>query len=209
MKKISIVLISLLSSLIMGQKEIPGSGSASGTLLDERTNGNQDLVIDPEMVQEVRMLKVNKEKMLSSANLGFICATDLADWLVMELDIPFREAHDISGRAVKFAEQNDCSLNELPLDLYQKIDKRINKNVYSVLSIENSVKNKLSYGGTAPKEVLKQIKNAKKRFLGWKMKKYLYKILIFNFSLLLLFGTVACGKKSMPIPEDQISSDVS
>ena len=62
MKKISIILISLLSSLILGQKEIPGSGSASGTLLDERTNGSQDLVIDPEMVQEVRMLKVNKEK---------------------------------------------------------------------------------------------------------------------------------------------------
>ena len=62
MKKISIVLISLLSSLIMGQKEIPGSGSISGTLLDERMNGSQNLVIDPEMVQEVRMLKVNKEK---------------------------------------------------------------------------------------------------------------------------------------------------
>ena len=62
MKKISIVLISLLSSLIMGQKEIPGSGSDSGTLLDERTNGSQDLVIDPEMIQEVRMIKVNKEK---------------------------------------------------------------------------------------------------------------------------------------------------
>ena len=62
MKKISIVLISLLFSLIMGQKEIPGSGSVSGTLLDERTNGSQDLVIDPEMVQQVRMIKVNKEK---------------------------------------------------------------------------------------------------------------------------------------------------
>tara|TARA_A200000159_G_C7214461_1_gene293441 strand:- start:10 stop:459 length:450 start_codon:yes stop_codon:yes gene_type:complete len=62
MKKISIVLISLLSSLIMGQKEIPGSESASGTLLDERTNGSQDLVIDPEVIQEVRMIKVNKEK---------------------------------------------------------------------------------------------------------------------------------------------------
>jgi len=110
-------------------------------------------------------LKVNKVKMLSSANLGFICATDLADWLVMELDIPFRQAHEISGKAVKFAEKNDCSLNELPLELYKKIDKRINKNVYNVLSIENSVKNKISYGGTAPKEVLKQIKNAKKRFL--------------------------------------------
>ena len=62
MKKISIVLISLLFSLIMGQKEIPGSGSISGTLLDERMNGSQDLVIDPEMVQQVRMIKVNKEK---------------------------------------------------------------------------------------------------------------------------------------------------
>tara|TARA_B100001173_G_scaffold296121_1_gene291507 strand:+ start:152 stop:601 length:450 start_codon:yes stop_codon:yes gene_type:complete len=62
MKKISIVLISLLSSLIMGQKEIPGSGSISGTLLDERMNGSQNLVIDPEMVQQVRMIKLNKEK---------------------------------------------------------------------------------------------------------------------------------------------------
>ena len=62
MKKISIVLISLLSSLIMGQKEIPGSESASGTLLDERMNGSQNLVIDPEMVQQARMIKVNKEK---------------------------------------------------------------------------------------------------------------------------------------------------
>ena len=62
MKKISIVLISLLFSLIMGQKEIPGSESISGTLLDERMNGSQDLVIDPEMVQQVRMIKVNKEK---------------------------------------------------------------------------------------------------------------------------------------------------
>ena len=62
MKKISIVLISLLSSLIMGQKEIPGSGSISGTLLDERMNGSQNLVIDPEMVQQARMIKVNKEK---------------------------------------------------------------------------------------------------------------------------------------------------
>ena len=62
MKKISIILISLLSSLILGQKEIPGSGSISGTLLDERMNGSQNLVIDPEMVQQVRMIKVNKEK---------------------------------------------------------------------------------------------------------------------------------------------------
>ena len=111
-------------------------------------------------------LQVNKEKMLASANLGFICATDLADWLVLELDIPFRKAHEISGKVVKFAEKNKCVLYEIPLDIFQKIDERINKDVYRVLSIENSVKNKKSYGGTSPKEVLKQITYAKKRFLS-------------------------------------------
>ena len=111
-------------------------------------------------------LQVNKEKMLASANLGFICATDLADWLVLELDIPFRKAHEISGKVVKFAEKNKCALYEIPLDIFQKIDERINKGVYRVLSIENSVKNKKSYGGTSPKEVLKQITYAKKRFLS-------------------------------------------
>ena len=111
-------------------------------------------------------LQVNKEKMLASANLGFICATDLADWLVLELDIPFRKAHEISGKVVKFAEKNKCALYEIPLDIFQKIDERINKDVYRVLSIENSVKNKKSYGGTSPKNVLKQITYAKKRFLS-------------------------------------------
>ena len=62
-------------------------------------------------------LQVNKEKMLASANLGFICATDLADWLVLELDIPFRKAHEISGKVVKFAEKNKCALYEISLDL--------------------------------------------------------------------------------------------
>ena len=111
-------------------------------------------------------LQVNKEKMMASANLGFICATDLADWLVLELDIPFRKAHEISGKVVKFAEKNKCALYEISLDMFKKIDERINKDVYRVLSIENSVKNKKSYGGTSPKEVLKQITYAKKRFLN-------------------------------------------
>ena len=111
-------------------------------------------------------VQVNKEKMLASANLGFICATDLADWLVLELDIPFRKAHEISGKVVKFAEKNKCALYEISLDMFKKIDERINKDVYRVLSIENSVKNKKSYGGTSPKEVLKQITYAKKRFLN-------------------------------------------
>ena len=74
-------------------------------------------------------LQVNKEKMLASANLGFICATDLADWLVLEFDIPFRQAHEISGKVVKFAEKNKCALHEISLDMFKKIDERINKDV--------------------------------------------------------------------------------
>ena len=82
-----------------------------------------------------------------------------------ELKIPFRKSHEISGRIVKLAEKNNCLLHELPLDSFKSIEKKINNNVFKVLSVENSVKSKISYGGTSPKEVLKQIKNAKRRFL--------------------------------------------
>ena len=108
---------------------------------------------------------INKEKMLEASKHGYTTATDLADWLVKELKIPFRKSHEISGRIVKLAEKNNCLLHELPLDSFKSIEKKINNNVFKVLSVENSVKSKISYGGTSPKEVLKQIKNAKRRFL--------------------------------------------
>ena len=108
---------------------------------------------------------INKEKMLEASKQGHTTATDLADWLVKELKIPFRKSHEISGRIVKLAEKNNCLLHELPLDSFKSIEKNINNNVFKVLSVENSVKSKISYGGTSPKEVLKQIKNAKRRFL--------------------------------------------
>ena len=110
-------------------------------------------------------LEPNKSNMLNSLRNGYPTATDLADWLVRELKIPFREAHKISGKVVKLAENLNCSLDELSINQFKKIDSRINKNVINILSIENSLNSKTSFGGTSPKEVKKQIKEARKRFL--------------------------------------------
>ena len=101
------------------------------------------------------------ERMRAAAAQGFSTATDLADWLVREADVPFREAHHITGRAVKAAEEVGCDLADLPLDVLQDIDGRIDERVYDVLSVEASVRSRTSYGGTAPERVREQIAKAK------------------------------------------------
>jgi argininosuccinate lyase len=101
------------------------------------------------------------ERMRAAAALGFSTATDLADWLVREADVPFREAHHITGRAVKAAEERGCDLADLPLDLLKTIDVRIDERVYEVLSIDASVRSRTSYGGTAPQRVREQVASAK------------------------------------------------
>jgi argininosuccinate lyase len=101
------------------------------------------------------------ERMRAAAEQGFSTATDLADWLVREADVPFREAHHITGRAVKLAEDRGCKLDELPLDALQAIDARIDSRVFDVLSVEASVRSRTSYGGTAPDRVREQIAKAK------------------------------------------------
>ena len=101
------------------------------------------------------------ERMREAAASGFSTATDLADWLVREADVPFREAHHIVGRAVKTAEEQGCGLADLPIDVLQAIDKRIDDRVFSVLSVEASVASRTSYGGTAPVRVREQIAKAK------------------------------------------------
>ena len=101
------------------------------------------------------------ERMREAASQGFSTATDLADWLVREADVPFREAHHITGRAVKAAEERGCDLAELPLDVLQTMDPRIDRWVYDVLSIDASVRSRTSYGGTAPERVREQIAAAK------------------------------------------------
>jgi len=101
------------------------------------------------------------ERMRAAAELGFSTATDLADWLVREADVPFREAHHVTGRAVKLAEERGCALAELPLDALQALDGRIDGRVFDVLTVDASVRSRTSYGGTAPERVREQIEKAK------------------------------------------------
>ena len=99
--------------------------------------------------------------MREAAELGYATATDLADWLVREADIPFREAHHITGAAVKLAESRGVALAALPLADLQAIDPRIGEGVYQALSVEASVAARASHGGTAPAEVRKRIAEAR------------------------------------------------
>ncbi len=95
------------------------------------------------------------EAMRRAAASGFSTATDLADWLVRVLGLPFREAHHITGRIVAAAEAGGVGLDELPLAVMQKAEPRITEAVFSVLSVESSVRSRSSYGGTAPQNVRK------------------------------------------------------
>jgi len=109
----------------------------------------------------VETVEFGPERMRAAASQGFSTATDLADWLVREADVPFREAHHITGRAVKVAEERGCDLAELPLDALQAIDTRIDQRVFDVLSVDASVRSRTSYGGTAPERVREQIAAAR------------------------------------------------
>ena len=101
------------------------------------------------------------ERMLAAAELGYATATDLADWLVRQANIPFREAHHITGAAVKLAETRGVALDQLPLADLQVIDPRVDERVYAALSVEASVAARSSHGGTAPAEVRKRIAEAR------------------------------------------------
>jgi len=100
-------------------------------------------------------------RMRAAAELGYATATDLADWLVRQANIPFREAHHITGTAVKLAESRGIALDALPLADLQAIDERIDERVYGALSVEASVAARASHGGTAPAEVLKRVAEAR------------------------------------------------
>ncbi|MEQ1576417.1 MAG: argininosuccinate lyase [Hyphomicrobium sp.] len=101
--------------------------------------------------------------MRTAAGSGYSTATDLADWLVRELKMPFRDAHHVTGSIVKAAETEGLTLDKLPLSVMQGIEPRLTKDVYTVLSVENSVKSRKSYGGTAPQNVAKSAKAWLKR----------------------------------------------
>ncbi len=101
------------------------------------------------------------DRMRALAESGFATATDLADWLVREAGLPFREAHHVTGRAVKLAEEKGLALAALPLVDLQAINPAINDSVYSVLTVDASVASRMSHGGTAPAQVRARIADAK------------------------------------------------
>lgn len=108
-------------------------------------------------------MTINVAAMKKAAGSGYSTATDLADWLVRTLGLPFREAHHVTGRAVALAENKKVGLEKLTLEDLQSIHEGISQDVFSVLSVQNSVKSRTSFGGTAPSEVRKQIRYWKKR----------------------------------------------
>jgi argininosuccinate lyase len=113
------------------------------------------------MTGMVAEAKFRTERMRGAAELGYATATDLADWLVRQANIPFREAHHITGTAVKLAESRGIALDALTLDELQAIDPRIDDRVFATLSVEASVAARASHGGTAPVEVRKRVAQAR------------------------------------------------
>jgi argininosuccinate lyase len=95
-------------------------------------------------------------RMRQAADEGYSTATDLADWLVCALHMPFREAHHVTGRIVARAAAEGVALHALTLDKMRAIEPRISKDVFAVLSVDNSVKSRVSYGGTSPKNVRRE-----------------------------------------------------
>ncbi|MGI9401645.1 MAG: argininosuccinate lyase [Rhizobiaceae bacterium] len=117
------------------------------------------------MTGMVADMTVNTEAMAAAANSGFAIATDLADWLVRETGIPFREAHHVTGRAVALAEEKGCGLEELSLEDLKAINDRINAGVFDVLSVEKSIASRTSFGGTSPENVAEQVKYWRQRII--------------------------------------------
>ena len=102
-------------------------------------------------------MTANRENLRAAATSGFSTATDLADWLVRALGMPFREAHHVTGSLVAMAETQGCDLRDLTLEQMQSVNQAITRAVFEVLTVENSVASRRSYGGTSPEQVWMQI----------------------------------------------------
>jgi len=108
-------------------------------------------------------MEPDAERMKQAAGAGHAIATDLADWLVRALGIPFREAHHVTGRIVAAADAAGVALDELPIEAMRAVEPRISEDVYSVLSVERSVASRTSRGGTAPANVRREARKWLKR----------------------------------------------
>ena len=105
----------------------------------------------------VKDMTANQDSLEAAAGSGFSTATDLADWLVRALDMPFRDAHHVTGSLVAMAESKDCDLPDLTMEDMQSVHAAITEDVFGVLGVHKSVSSRMSYGGTAPTRVREQV----------------------------------------------------
>jgi argininosuccinate lyase len=117
------------------------------------------------MAGMVRDLKANPQRMRAVASADYSVATDLADWLVRKVGLPFRQAHHVTGRLVGIASDKGVDLDKLSLAEMQAVEPGIDRSVFRVLTVEASVAARKSFGGTAPANVARAVKDARKRFL--------------------------------------------
>lgn len=151
-------IIGAMNALLIVMKGLPLTYSKDMQEDKEQTFDaleNLSLVIAA-MTGMVRDLKPNIDAMEAAAGHGFSTATDLADWLVRELNMPFRDAHHVTGRIVALAEEQDVTLDKLGLAEMQGVEARIHEGIFDVLSVAKSVSSRTVYGGTAPSNVTKQ-----------------------------------------------------
>lgn len=109
------------------------------------------------MAGMIEDIEVNKPAMLGAAGAGYTTATDLADWAVRELGLPFRDAHHLAAKAVGLASSRGKGLEDLTLQDYQSIHAGIDNRVFDVLGVQRSVESRTSFGGTAPVRVREQV----------------------------------------------------
>lgn len=118
------------------------------------------------MTGMIEEMSVNVARLREAAGYGFTTATDLADWLVRSLNMPFRDAHHVTGTIVKIAEDRGCDIADLSLSDMQGVEARITAEIFNVLTVEASVRSRTSFGGTAPDNVRKMVESARSRFLS-------------------------------------------
>jgi argininosuccinate lyase len=158
-------IIGALTAMLVMLKGLP---MAYGKDMQEDKEGTFDALSSlslcvAAMAGMVRDMTADAARMKRAAGAGHATATDLADWLVRNLGLPFREAHHVTGRIVSLAEQKATTLDRLALAEMQSVEPRITAAVFSVLSVERSVESRKSHGGTAPSGVRKEARRWLKR----------------------------------------------
>jgi argininosuccinate lyase len=152
-------------NLLIIQKGLP-SGYSKDLQEDKEPVFDADKTINLllDIVNEMlSSVKVNKQRMYKLANKGFTTATDVADWIVKNTELTFREAHQITGKIVLMAEKKNKLLSELSLEELKSVESKINEDIFNYLSIESSISKKKSYGGTEFSQIRQAIKRAKKK----------------------------------------------